>query len=59
MQFTQCLLDLMGFPKDNSAKVTCVAGKLQIPILCAEVKEKKTFVRDIIMATLRVDKEHF
>lgn len=33
--------------------------KIKNPILCAEVKEKKTFVRDIIMATLRVDKEHF
>lgn len=30
VQFTQCLLDLMGFPKDNTAKVTCVAGKLKI-----------------------------
>ena len=41
VQFTQCLLDLIGFPKDNSAKVTCVAGKLKIPFYVQKSKRKK------------------
>ena len=44
-QFTQCLLDLMGFPKDNSAKVTYVAGKLKIPFYAQKLKRKKRLSR--------------
>lgn len=57
MLFTQCLLDLMGFPKDDTGKVTCVAGKLKFPFYVQKSKRKN--VCQGYMATLRVDKEHF
>lgn len=56
MLFTQCLLDLMGFPKDDTGKVTCVAGKLKFPFYVQKSKRKN--VCQGYMATLRVDKEH-
>lgn len=57
MLFTQCLLDLMGFLKDDTGKVTCVAGKLKFPFYVQKSKRKN--VCQGYMATLRVDKEHF
>lgn len=56
-QFSQCLLDLMGFPKDDKAKVTYVFEKLEIPFHVQKSKRKN--VCQGYMATLRVDQEHF
>ena len=39
-QFTQCLLDLMGFPKDDKAKVTYVTEKLKSHFMCRSRREK-------------------
>ena len=39
-QFTQCLLDLMGFPNDDKAKVTYVTEKLKSHFMCRSGREK-------------------
>ena len=40
-QFTQCLLDLMGFPNDDKAKVTYVTEKLKSHFMCRSRREKR------------------